>query len=175
MIPIFDRFVAEIPVGFTIPFPFLVIAGSLLIFVNFFGLIIWGWISDNWARRPVLIIGFSSTGILFLILFVIFQFDHLTSILEGFVNGDVLAFLIFGIILCLIFMMIALIPTPLAWSVDLVGKENVAKAMSLRQALIALGTIGGTIVGGMILGSLGLSGLFLLIFFFLVISTVILL
>jgi MFS family permease len=175
MIPIFDRFVAELPTGFTIPFPLLIIIGSLLVLANLSGLIIWGWISDNWARKPVLIIGFSSTGILVLLLFLVFQLNQLTTILQGMISGDVFALLIIGVIICLIFMMISLIPTPLALSVDLVGKENVAKAMSLRQALIALGTIGGTIIGGMILGSLGLSGLFLLIFFFLAISTVILL
>ena len=71
-------------------------------------------------------------------------------------------------------MMISLIPTPMAWIVDLVGKENVAKAMSLRLAIIALGTIGGTLIGGYILGSFGISGLILVIFLFMIASTVIL-
>lgn len=174
LIPIFDRVVAEIPSGISIPVPLLLFIGVLFFFAFILGLIIWGRISDNWARRPVLIIGFSSTGVLILILFLIFQFDQISVILQGLASINVFTILFVFLIIILIFMMISLIPTPMAWIVDLVGKENVAKAMSLRLAIIALGTICGTLIGGYILGSFGISGLILVIFLFMIASTVIL-
>ena len=62
----------------------------------------------------------------------------------------------------------------MAWISDLVGQEDLAKAMSLRQALIGIGTVIGALIGGYIIGSFGISGLFLVILFFLMISTIIL-
>ena len=75
----------------------------------------------------------------------------------------------------LLWMATSLIPAPMAWIVDLMGKENVGKAMSLRQALIAIGTIVGTSIGGLIIGLFGISGLMLVILVFLLVSAVILL
>ena len=77
---------------------------------------------------------------------------------------------VFGGILVLIFTAMALIPTPMAWISDLVGHEDLAKAMSLRQALIGMGTVLGALIGGYVIGIFGVSGLFLVILFFLIIS-----
>ena len=173
-LPIARRVTEELPTGFSIPTPILISISGLLLSSVFFGFIIWGRVSDVWARRPVLIIGFSSTGILLLIFILLFQFDQLSVFLEGLISGNVFILLLSGIILLLVFNAISLIPTPMAWIVDLVGKENVAKAMSLRLAIIALGTITGTLIGGLIIGEFGVIGLLLVVFLFFIVSTVIL-
>jgi MFS family permease len=174
LIPIIDRIVVELPSGVELPFPLLITIGVGFVVVAFSGLIIWGRISDKWARRPVLLFGFSSTGILILILFVIFQFEQLPPIINGLISGDLLIIMFLVILLILVFMMTSLIPAPMAWIVDIMGPENLAKAMSIRLALIAIGTILGTSIGGFIIGTFGIPGLILATFIFLGISAVIL-
>ena len=61
------------------------------------------------------------------------------------------------------------------WIVELVGEDDLAKAMSMRLALIAIGTIIGTAIGPAIITYFGISGLFLFILFLVLVSAIILL
>lgn len=175
IIPIFERIIEQLPPETEIPFYllFIIIMGFLLSCTG--GLLIWGKISDKWARKPVLIIGFIGTGILVLFVSLLIQFDLLYLVINGLITNDPFSFVTIMILFVLIFTTVSLIPAPLAWIVDLIGKDNVGKAMSLRQALIALGTVIGTLIGGVIIGLFGVNGLLVVIFIFLVISAVILL
>ncbi|MFX0152830.1 MAG: MFS transporter, partial [Candidatus Hodarchaeota archaeon] len=175
IIPIFDRIIEQLPSDTEVPLNllFIIVMGFLLSCIG--GLLIWGKISDNWARKPVLIIGFIGTTMLILFTTLLIQFNLLYLVINGLITNNPFSFAIVIILFILIFITISLIPTPLAWIVDLIGKENVGKAMSLRQALIALGTMIGTLIGGFIIGLFGLNGLLIAIFIFLVISAVILL
>ena len=175
LIPVIDRISADLPLDIEIPLSIIIFIGIGTLIAILGGLIFWGRISDIWARRPVLIIGFSSTGVLLLIMWFIFQYEQLPVLLEGLVNEDITIIILIGFLMLLLWMATSLIPAPMAWIVDLMGKENVGKAMSLRQALIAIGTIVGTSIGGLIIGLFGISGLMLVIFVFLLVSAVILL
>jgi predicted MFS family arabinose efflux permease len=104
---------------------------------------------------------------------LIFQFNQIPRIIEGLNSRDILVIGFILLLLVLLFTMTSLIPAPMAWIVDIMGKENLGKAMSLRQALIAIGTIIGTSIGGFVIGTFGISGLILVILLFLVISAVI--
>ncbi len=174
IIPIIERVMDEIPVGSEIPFPLLLIISFTLVISGLSGLIIWGKISDAWARKPVLIIGFSGCTILIFLCFSLFQFELLLPLLESLGTGEIISLAIIGGFLVLIFIAMAVIPTPMAWISDLVGQEDLAKAMSLRQALIGMGTVIGALIGGYVIGVSGVSGLFLVILFFLIISSIIL-
>jgi MFS family permease len=173
LIPIIDRIIDELPSEVNLPLIPLLTLGIGTIIAAFTGLIFWGRISDKWARRPVLIIGFTSTAVLIFNIFLIFQFNQIPTIIEGLNSTDflVISFILFLILL--LFAMTSLIPAPMAWIVDIMGKENLGKTMSLRQALIAIGTIVGTSIGGFVIGTFGISGLILVILLFLLISAVI--
>ncbi|MHA1206259.1 MAG: MFS transporter [Candidatus Hodarchaeales archaeon] len=175
LIPVIDRISADLPLDIEIPLSIIIFIGIGTLIAILGGLIFWGRISDIWARRPVLIIGFSSTGVLLLMMWFIFQYEQLPVLLEGLVNEDITIIILIGFLMLLLWMATSLIPAPMAWIVDLMGKENVGKAMSLRQALIAIGTIVGTSIGGLIIGLFGISGLMLVILVFLLVSAVILL
>lgn len=174
LIPIIDRVLEEIPDFEVSPvLIFLIGAGALIAALG--GLVFWGRVSDKWARKPVLVIGFISTGGLILLLFIIFHFDLITGILEGITFFDFQAIIFLLLCIILLFMMMSLIPAPMAWIVDMMGEENTGKAMSIRLAIIAIGTIIGTSIGGFILGTFGITGLILVIFLLLMISSVLLL
>ena len=175
LIPVINRVSADLPLGIQIPLPVIIFLGIGTFLAILGGLIFWGRISDIWARRPVLIIGFSSTGMLLLMTWFIFQYEQLPILLEGLANQNLAVIGLIGFFIVLLCMATSLIPAPMAWIVDLMGEENVAKAMSLRQALIAIGTIVGTSIGGLIIGLFGISGLILVVFIFLLVSAVILL
>ncbi|MHA2053821.1 MAG: MFS transporter [Candidatus Hodarchaeales archaeon] len=173
LIPIIDRILEEIP-DVDLHILNLFFIGLAFLGAALGGLIFWGRISDKWARKPVLVIGFLSTGGLISVIFFVFQFDLIADILEGMetMNPQVIIFLV--ICMILLFMMMSLIPAPMAWIVDIMGEENMGKAMSVRQALIAIGTIIGTSTGGFILGTFGITGLILAILLCLLISSIIL-
>ncbi len=173
LIPIIDRVIEELPSKVNFPVIPLATIGFGTIIAAFTGLIFWGRISDKWDRRPVLIIGFASTAVLTINIFFIFQFNQFPVIIEGLNSTDILVIGFISFLIVLLFTMTSLIPTPLAWIVDIMGKENLGKAMSFRQALIAIGTIVGTSIGGFVIGSFGISGLILVIFLFLVFSAII--
>ncbi|MFX0124691.1 MAG: MFS transporter [Candidatus Hodarchaeota archaeon] len=175
IIPIFERIIGQLPPETEFPFYLLFIIVMCFLLSCIGGLLIWGKASDKWARKPVLIIGFIGTSILVFLAGFLIHFNLLYLVIDGLITNNPLSFVIIMILLILIFTTVSLIPTPLAWIVDLIGKENVGKAMSLRQALIALGTMIGTIIGGFIIGFFGVNGLLVAIFIFLVISAVILL
>ncbi len=175
LIPVIDRISANLPLDIEIPLSIIILIGIGTLIAILGGLIFWGRISDIWARRPVLIIGFSSTGVLLFIMWFIFQYEQLPILLEGLANEDITIVILVGFLIILLWMATSLIPAPMAWIVDLMGKDNVGKAMSLRQALIAIGTIIGTSIGGLIIGLFGISGLMLVILIFLLVSAVILL
>ena len=175
LIPVIDRVNADFPSNVEIPPSIVIFLGIGALIAVLGGLIFWGRISDIWARRPVLIIGFSSTGVLLLLVWFIFEFDQLTTLLEGLANANIALIVPIGFFMLLLCMATSLIPAPMAWIVDLMGKENVGKAMALRQALIAIGTIIGTSIGGIVIGSFGVSGLILVVFIFLFFSAVLLL
>ncbi len=174
IIPIIERVMEQIPVESEISLPLLLVISGAFVISGLSGLIIWGKISDSWARRPVLIIGFCGCTILILLCFSLFQFELLLPLIEGLATGEVISLANIGVFILLIFSAMALIPTPMAWISDLVGQEDLAKAMSLRQALIGMGTVIGALIGGYVIGILGISGLFLVILFFLIISSIIL-
>jgi MFS family permease len=177
LIPIIDRirirYIEELPSETSLPMIPLIIFGLGITIAAFTGLIFWGRVSDKWARRPVLIIGFSTTALLMIFIFIIFQFDQIPIMLDGLSTGNIIVISFMVLLVVLLFSMTSLIPAPMAWIVDIMGKENMGKAMSLRQALIAIGTIVGTIIGGYFIGSFGIPGLILVILLFLLISTVI--
>ncbi|UCE13453.1 MAG: MFS transporter [Candidatus Heimdallarchaeota archaeon] len=159
-----------------IPLPLLLIILIASITSVFGGLIIWGRISDAWSRKFVLIVGFLGSGFLLLLLgFLVSPISNLVHIIEGLINGEIFSYLILGILLLSIFTAISLIPTPMAWITDKVGQEDLAKAMSLRNLSIGIGTIIGLFLGGFILGSFGIGGLLLVILMLLIISAIILL
>lgn len=176
IIPIFDRVLELLPSE--TEFSLLLLGFILIAFVIslFGGVLIWGRVSDRWARKPVLIIGYIGLSSLIIMIFSLIQIENfLYRFIMGLESYDFLSILILGIFLVLLFTAVGIIPAPMAWIIDLIGNENVAKAMSLRQGLIAIGTIVGTIVGGFVIGIFGLIGLILVTFFFLVISAIILL
>jgi MFS family permease len=174
LIPVIDRVSADLPVDIKIPVYLVIFLGIGTLVAVLGGLIFWGRISDIWARRPVLIIGFTSTGVLLLIVFFIFQYEQLPLLLEGLANENIAIITLIGFLILLLCMATSLIPAPMAWIVDLMGKENVGKAMSLRQALIAIATVIGTSIGPLIIGEFGIPGLVLVVFIFLIMSTAIL-
>ncbi len=173
LIPILDRILEELPSDVEIPVVPILIIGMAVIIATFTGLLFWGRISDKWARRPVLVIGFGSTAILVALIYLIFQFDQIPVILDGLNSVDIIVVSFVAVLIVLLFSMTSLIPAPMAWIVDIMGKENMGKAMSLRQALIAIGTIIGTSIGGFVIGSYAIPGLILVILLFLLISAVI--
>ena len=175
LIPVIDRISVDLPLDIEIPLSIAIFLVITTILAVLGGLIFWGRISDIWERRPVLIIGFSSTAVLLLSIWFIFQYEQLPAILEGLAKENIATISLIGFLIILISMATSLIPAPMAWIVDLMGEENVGKAMSLRQALIAIGTIIGTSIGGLVIGSFGISGLILVILIFLLISAAILL
>ena len=175
LIPIIDRVSAELPSEIEIPLHIVLFIGIGILTAVLGGLIFWGRISDIWARRPVLIIGFASTGVLLFSIWLIFEFNQLLPLIEGLASGNVITLFIIGFLILLLGIATSLIPAPMAWIVDLMGEENVGKAMSLRQALIAIGTIIGTSIGGFVIGTFGISGLIMVVFIFLFISAAILL
>jgi len=174
LIPILERIIEEIPDSIIIP-PFngifLVIGVSLAILG---GLITWGRISDSWGIKPVLIIGFLGTGALVIVLFLVFELNFVSLLIEGFAKNDLICWIITILILISLFAAISITSTPMSWIIHLVGKENVAKAMSLRMAFIGLGTIIGTAIGGFILVNSGFNGLLFVILLFVLLSSIIL-
>jgi len=174
IIPIFERLMNNIPD--LVQIPILIIIITLVLFVGsaLTGLLFWGRISDNWDRKPVLIIGFVGVLTLILLIFVILTFSLFSPLFYGLVKGNIFSLATVVLLFISIFTSVSLIPTPMAWIADIVRNDDLAKALSLRQASIGTGTVIGTLIGGFIIGSFGIGGLFLLIFLFLVISTSIL-
>ncbi|MFX0185487.1 MAG: MFS transporter, partial [Candidatus Hodarchaeota archaeon] len=175
IIPIFERIIEQLPPETVIPFHllFIIIVGFLFSCIG--GLLIWGKISDKWARKPVLVIGFIGTGMLILCISALIHFNLLSLLINGLISNSLSSFIIIMILFVLVFTAVSLIPAPMAWIIDRIKKDEVGKAMSLRNALIAAGTILGTLIGGVIIGIFGVSGLLVVIFIFLIISAVILL
>jgi len=177
IIPIIERLSEEIPTGSGLQIPFYL---SLFILVALIvscvgGLLFWGRISDLWARKPVLIIGYAGTLLLILSAMIFFLFDWFPILIDGLNSYDLLSIIIIGLFFPIIFFTaVSLVTTPTAWISDIVGQEDLAKAMSLRQVLIGMGTVMGTLVGGFVIGTLGISGLLLIILILLVVSAVIL-
>lgn len=177
IIPIVERLMEEIPSGSEILLPFnliLVIIVALIVSC-LSGLLIWGRISDSWARRPVLMIGYAGTVLLLLLGLVLIQFNSLPIFLNGLIQNEPFSLVIVGLFLVSVFAAVSLITTPMAWISDIVGQEDLAKAMSLRQVLIGIGTVVGTLIGGFIIGGFGIGGLLFVIIVFLIVSAVILL
>ncbi len=177
IIPILERLTEEASTGseLSLPFPLLFIISVALVISCVGGLIVWGRISDLWARRPVLIIGYVGMTFLVLSAMVIFMFDWLPMFLDGLSNYNPLSIIIISIVLLSIFTAVSVITTPMAIISDKVGQEDLAKAMSLRQVLIGIGTVIGVFVGGFVIGLYGIPGLLFIILILLVISAVILL
>lgn len=174
IIPIMSRLEERIPPGTEIPMISLItiLVGCTIASIG--GLLVWGAVSDRWARRRVLGIGFFSTFLMLILMLTFIQFEYLISFVIGLSHGELWTWGIIGIFLSLIFLAVSLVPTPMAWAIDRIGEQHVAKAMSLRQAMIGGGTIIGTIFGGIILGLFDIPGLLLAILVFLCISMIIL-
>ncbi|MFX1284403.1 MAG: MFS transporter [Promethearchaeota archaeon] len=178
IIPIIERLSEEFPTGIELQIPFqLSLFISLALIISCVGgLIIWGRISDLWARKPVLIIGYAGTLLLVFLGMTFFLFDWLPLLIDGLNSNDSLSIMIIGFLLpIIVFTAISLVTTPTAWISDIVGQDDLAKAMSLRQVLIGMGTVMGVLVGGYVIGTYGISGLLLIILILLVVSAVILL
>ena len=176
IIPILERLTEETSngSGTNLPFPILLFISAALVFSCVGGLLIWGRISDLWARRPVLIIGYIGMSFLVLLAMVIFQFDWLPIILEGLSNYNPMCLVVIGLVIISIFTAVSVITTPMALISDKVGQNDLAKAMSLRQVLIGVGTVIGVFIGGFIIGLYDIPGLLFIILILLVISAVIL-
>jgi len=176
IIPILERLMEETSNGSetSIPFPILFIISVALVISCVGGLIIWGRISDLWARRPVLIIGYIGMFFLVLLAMVIFQFNWLPMLLEGLTNYNPLCLIVLSFVILSIFTAVSVITTPMALISDKVGQEDLAKAMSLRQVLIGIGTVIGVFIGGFVIGLYDIPGLLIIILILLVISAIIL-
>jgi predicted MFS family arabinose efflux permease len=59
------------------------------------------------------------------------------------------------------------------WITTIIGENDLGKALSLRMALIAVGTIIGTIIGPFVIVNYGISGILIVILIFLLISAII--
>ncbi len=176
-IPIIERILEQLPIGseLLLPLPLLFVILTALIISCVGGLLIWGRISDSWARRPVLVIGYAGTVILILLAILLIQFNWLPLLIDGLLVSDPISLVFIGIILFTIFLAISIVPTPMAWISDIVGQNNLGKVMSLRLVLMGAGTVLGTLIGAQIIGTFGINGLFLIILLLLIISAVILL
>lgn len=173
LIPILDLVIEELPTGLNLSIPLL-----LFILIGFStsivgGLLIWGLLSDRWRIKPVLIIGFVGTSLLVMMAFILFEFELITPVLTGLITDDPLSILTILLFMMFLFAAIGLIPTPMTWITELVGEDDLAKAMSLRMALIAVGTIIGTAIGPFLIVNFGIGGLISVILLFLIISAVI--
>ena len=177
IIPIIERVMEELATGSEIllPLPLLFVISLALVVSGLGGLLVWGRVSDLWARRPVLFIGYAGTVLLLLLALALIQFNLLPILINGLIGNEPLSIAIIGLFLLSVFTAVSLIPIPMAWITDIVGQEDLAKAMSLRQVFIGIGTIIGALVGGFVIGGFGIGGLLLIIIFFLVVSAVILL
>jgi MFS family permease len=175
IIPILERLTEETGSEVSLPFPILFIISAALVIACVGGLIIWGRISDVWARRPVLIFGYIGMTFLVLSAIVIFMFDWLPMLLDGLSTYNPLSIIIISLVIMSIFTAVSVITTPMALISDKVGQKDLAKAMSLRQVLIGLGTVIGVFVGGFVIGLYGIPGLLFIILILLVVSAVILL
>ncbi|MFX0122051.1 MAG: MFS transporter [Candidatus Hodarchaeota archaeon] len=177
IIPILERLTEETSIGselnFSFPLIFIISAALAISCVG--GLLTWGRISDLWGRRPVLIIGYA--GMIFLVLsaVVIFLFNWLQLLLEGLVIYNPLSIIVISLVIISVFLSVSVITTPTALISDKVGQEDLAKAMSLRQILIGVGTVTGVFIGGFVIGLYGIPGLLVTILVLLAISAVILL
>ncbi|WP_455140601.1 MFS transporter [Candidatus Hodarchaeum mangrovi] len=174
LIPIIKLFLDELPSRFLLPLPIIIIIGILSIISIGLGLVIWGRISDNWKRKPVLIIGYLGIFTIVSIFFIVLQFDLTTILINDIISLNPSGIGIILIFLASILAAVSLIPVPIAWITDLAG-DDLAKAISLRQAVIGMATIVGTIIGGYVLAIYGNTGLMVVIFLFLLLSAIILL
>ncbi|UCG02338.1 MAG: MFS transporter [Candidatus Heimdallarchaeota archaeon] len=177
IIPILERLTEETSSGsdVNLPFPLLFVISAALVISCVGGLLFWGRISDLWARRPVLIIGYVGMAVLVLSAMVIFLFDWLPMLLEGLAFYNPLSIIVISIVIISIFAAVSVIATPMALISDKVGHEDLAKAMSLRQVLIGVGTVIGVFIGGFVIGLFEIPGLLFVILILLLISAVILL
>jgi len=173
LIPIIDLFLDKLPSRFLQPLPIIMIVILFIISVGL-GLLIWGRISDNWTRKPVLIIGYLGTFSIMSLFFIILQFDLSAILIDEIMSLNPFVIGILLIFLVSIVAAVSLIPVPIAWIADLAG-DDLAKAMSVRQAVIGIATIAGTIIGGYILATYGNTGLLFVIFLFFLLSAIILL
>ncbi len=174
IIPILELITDEIPMDINIPINLLTLIVVSLFISIVGGLLIWGRISDNWRIKPVLLIGFIGTCFLAFFIVTLIELDLIVPLLYGLQFYDLASILTVSVFLFCVFMAISLIPTPMTWITVLIGENDLAKAMSLRMALIAIGTIIGTIIGPIIIVDFGISGLLIVILFLLLISAVIL-
>jgi len=174
IIPIFERLMNEIPDVLQIPFPIIIINLIVILGSALAGLLFWGRVSDKWDRKPVLIIGFVGVITLTLLIFIILLFNLFSPLVYSLVKGNIFSWATAILLYITIFASVSLIPIPLALISDIIGSDDLAKALSLRQASIGSGTVIGTVIGGFVISSFGIVGLLFLIFFFLVFSTSIL-
>jgi len=175
LIPILERIIEELPSEVNIPSLLLFFIITILIISIVGGLLIWGIVSDKWKIRPVLFIGFIGTCLLVFFIFILFQFNLIVPLINGLEIYDPISILLVFILILCVFTATSLIPTPMNWIVELVGEDDLAKAMSMRMALIAIGTIIGTAIGPAIITYFGISGFFLFILFLVLVSAIILL
>lgn len=177
IIPILERITEEATNGaeLNIPSQLAIIIAAALIISCVGGLLIWGRISDLWERRPVLIIGY--IGTIFLVISAIFLllFDWLPTIFDGLGKYNPISVTFVGLFMLSVFIAVSVITTPTAMISDKVGQEDLAKAMSLRQVLIGIGTVIGALVGGYVISTASLTGLLFIILILLMISAIILL
>ncbi len=172
-IPILELVIEEIPTDVTIPIELLLLIVISLIISIVGGLLFWGRVSDTWKIRPVLLIGFIGTCFLVGYITILLEFNLIAPLLNGLQSSDPLSILAIAVFILCLFATISLIPTPMIWITTIIGENDLGKALSLRMALIAVGTIIGTIIGPFVIVNYGISGILIVILIFLLISAII--
>lgn len=143
-------------------------------------LVFWGWFADNFGNRLTLTIGFSGLLLLAVELVILERTGVLVNFISNLVNFKGLEFLLemilpMGMIILFLGMGVALMPSSMSWIIERTGKEDLAKVMAIRQSLIGLGTIIGTMLTGVVLDLFPISSYFILIGILLIFSAIILL
>ncbi len=141
---------------------------------------IWGRLADRRGNRQILLIGLSGTTILILYLFVLIRLGIAKSILLDLIFYSNLSKIpsylpALGPLLLVLATTAAVIPTSMSWIVERINDEDLAKVLSIRRALIGIGTILGSFIAGATLGLFDVSILFIVLALLVLISAIILL
>jgi DHA1 family multidrug resistance protein-like MFS transporter len=155
--------------------------GVLIIGIPFVLLLpIWGWFADRCGNRPILAVGLSGTIIAAIYVFFLIRFGIAKSFILDALNMSRIDFIYpyLPVLIPLLFTILtaaAIIPSSMSWIVDRINEEDLAKVLSIRRALIGIGTVIGSFLAGITIGLFDVSTLFIVIAVLVIISAIILL